>query len=90
MAVDDQPEMDKTDVLEMENRELYQILIEISRWEISLERIDILQAIMVISRFQSEPRESHLKRMLRVFGYLKKYPSKAIFRNTKVPDFVPP
>ena len=66
------------------------MLIGIARWAINLGRIDILHAVMALSRFQAEPREGHLKRMLRVFGYMKKYPSKAICMNPKVPDFGPP
>ena len=41
---------------------------------------------MKLSRFHAEPREGHLKRMLRVLGYMKKYPSMAICMNPKVPD----
>ena len=37
-----------------------------------------------------EEETDFVKRMLRVFGYQKKYPSKAIFMNRKVSDFRPP
>ncbi len=48
------------------------------QWAVSLCRIDICFAVSSLSRFCACPREGHLSRALRVWGYLKKYPSRSL------------
>ena len=40
---------------------------------ITLGRFDVVFAIQTMARFSAVPKEGHLTRMLRVFGYLKGY-----------------
>jgi hypothetical protein len=53
-------------------------MIGMLQWIVSIGRIDICYAVSSMSRFCISPREGHLHRIFRVFGYLKKYPNKAI------------
>jgi hypothetical protein len=48
------------------------------QWVVSLCRIDICFAVSSLSRFYACPHEGHLSRALRVWGYLKKYPSRSL------------
>ena len=41
-------------------------------------RLDIVFATSSLARFSASPREGHLARVLRVFGYLKKRPNLGI------------
>ena len=50
---------------------VYRFLIGAAQWIIILGRMDILHAVSTLSHFNQLPRQGHLNRMLRVFGYLK-------------------
>ena len=66
------------------------MLIGSAQWAIILGRLDIMQAVQCLARYSAAPREGHLQRMLRVFGYLKNYPKYGIvFDSSKhqVPNF---
>ena len=45
-------------------------------WVVGLGRSDVAHATSFLSRFSACPREGHLARALRVFGFLKKRPNK--------------
>ena len=49
------------------------MLIGCGQWSITLGRLDVMFAIQTMARFSAVPKEGHLARMLRVFGYLKGY-----------------
>ena len=49
------------------------MLIGCGQWSITLGRFDVMFAIQTMARFSAAPKEGHLTRMLRVFGYLKGY-----------------
>ena len=49
--------------------------------------MDITFAISPLSRFASNPREGHLKRSLKILGYLKKYPNKGYTFDPRDPIF---
>jgi uncharacterized protein (DUF2249 family) len=53
-------------------------MIGMLQWTVSIGRLDICYAVSSMSRFCISPREGHLQRVFRIFGYLKKYPNKAI------------
>ena len=56
------------------------------QWVVSLCQIDVCFAVSSLSRFCACPREGHLSRALRVWGYLKKYPSRSLkIDPTKLP-----
>ena len=40
---------------------------------------------MTMSRFRAAPREGHMKRLKRIYGYVKQYPKGAL--RVKVPDY---
>ena len=67
----DHPEMDDTDLLVPIEILINQMTIRCLQWTVRLGRYDILYATNTLARFGQKPREGHLKRALRVFGYLK-------------------
>ena len=52
----------------------------------TLGRFDIAHAVNAYSRFSMAPRQGHLEGMIRVFGYLKKWPKGTIIIDPKYPD----
>ena len=42
-------------------------------WTITIGRFDIQYAGTTLARYSHAPREGHLKAVIRVFGYLKKF-----------------
>ena len=71
MEAGDHPEMDESDLLVGTDIPLYQMLLGCAQWAVTLGRFDIQYATNTLARFGSVPREGHLKRCLRLFGYLK-------------------
>ncbi len=68
----DHPEEDTSPILSNELHTEYQSIMGMLQWVVSLCRIDICFAVSSLSRFCACPREGHLSRALRVWGYLKK------------------
>jgi hypothetical protein len=56
------------------------------QWEVTLGRLDILEAIMMKSGFHVMPRQGHLNRLKRIYGYLKRHPDRAIRFRTGIPN----
>ena len=48
----------------------------ICQWISIAGRMDITFAVSSLRKFASKPRENHLKKAIKILGYLKKYPSK--------------
>ncbi len=67
----DHPEMDNTDPIAGDLIQKYQMLVGCAQWAVTLGRFDIQYATNTLARYGTCPREGHLKRMLRIFGYLK-------------------
>ena len=84
----DHPELDLSPELDDNGRALYMSLVGQCQWLISLGRFDISCALMTLSRFRAAPREGHMKRIKRVFGYLKQYPKGALRVRVGVPDYM--
>jgi hypothetical protein len=57
------------------------------QWAVSLGGFDIQTATMTMSRFRVAPRQDHLDRLKRVYGYLRKFQITAIRVRTSAPDF---
>jgi hypothetical protein len=57
------------------------------QWAVSIGRIDITTAVMTLSRFRSAPRQGHLDRTKRVYGYLSKIRHVVIRIRTEEPDY---
>ncbi|MGH7974607.1 MAG: hypothetical protein ACREBR_03710, partial [bacterium] len=87
MTAGDHPEEDASELLSSTDRELYQMLIGMAQWIVNLGRLDIIFALSSLNRFSSCPREGHLDRVFKIFGYLKKYPNRAICCNAFKQDF---
>jgi hypothetical protein len=74
----DHPEEDKSPILDNVLHTEYQSIMGMLQWVVSLCRIDVCFAVSSLSRFCACPREGHLSRALRIWGYLKKYPSRSL------------
>ena len=83
----DHPELDDTELLESEGTTKFQSLIGSLQWLITLGRFDVATAVMTLSRFRAQPREGHLSRAKRVFGYVKKFKEGSIRIRTDIPDY---
>jgi hypothetical protein len=83
----DHPELDITDELSPDGIKQYQSLIGAAQWLISLGRLDIATAIMTMSSFRVAPRQGHLARMQRIYGYVAKMRHGAIRFRVGVPDY---
>ncbi len=83
----DHPEMDDSDILGEDQVQHYQMLCGSAQWAVSLGRFDIQYAVNTMSRFAVCPRDGHLKRMLRIFGYLKYHHKGMIKFDLDYPNF---
>ena len=82
---EDSPEPDTSELLPPEQVSMYQSLIGALQWCVTLGRFDILVSVMTMSSFRTAPKEGHLERLKRIFGYLRKYPEGAIRLRTGIP-----
>jgi hypothetical protein len=80
------PELDTTDVMPPLMASRFRTMIGMANWMIVLGRFDIAYATMALSRYNMEPRYGHLKALIRVFGYLKRYSNGRILVDTKEMD----
>ena len=87
MEVGDHPEVDETDFLDPEMITRYQMLVGCAQWAVSLGRYDIQYATNTMARFSKLPREGHLKRMYRIFGYLAHHTKHRILIDTDPPNY---
>ena len=82
----DHPELDTSQLLDEVGIKKYQSLIGALQWVVTLGRFDVGAAVMTMSSFRSSPREGHLERVQRIYGYLAKMKHGAIRFRTGVPD----
>ena len=83
----DHPELDTSPELNEDGVKKYQSMIGSLQWAISLGRFDIATAVMTMSSFRASPREGHLERLKRIYGYLSKMRHAIIRIRTGVPDY---
>ena len=83
---DDHPELDMSDELPNDKVKIYQSLIGQCQWIIQLGRFDIAVQIMTLSGFRAAPRQGHLERLMRVYGYLSKFRNGTIRFRAGMPD----
>ena len=83
----DHPEADATALLDMEKTKIYQSLIGALQWVIQLGRFDVCTAVATLSRYRAAPRQGHLDRIRRIYGYLSKFRHGVIRIRTDVPDY---
>ena len=84
-ASNDHPELDDSPLLDSQGITDYQSIIGVCQWISISARMDITFAVSSMSRFASKPREGHMKRALRILGYLKKYPKKGYIIDPRPP-----
>ena len=68
----DHPELDTSELLDIERTKIYQSLIGALQWVIQIGRFDIQTAVMSMSRFCAAPRLGHMLRVKRIHGYISK------------------
>ena len=73
----DHPELDLSPLLNEQQHRLYQHLVSMAEWALQIGRFDIRYALTSLSRFSEAPREGHLSRLIKIFGYLQTVPEKA-------------
>jgi len=86
MAEGDHPELDTTPELDENGIRMYQSLIGALQWAVTLGRFDLLAGVATMSSFRVAPREGHLDRLKRMYGYLKRNSDGAIRFRTGIPD----
>ena len=82
----DHPELDESDLLPQQEVAIYQMLIGCAQWAVTLGRFDIQYATNTLARYASMPREGHLNRCHRLFGYLKHHPKGQLVFDPTNPD----
>ena len=87
LVQNDHPEIDDSILLNEAGITQYQSLIGELQWCIALGRFDIMTAIMTMGRFRVCPRQGHLDRLKRVYGFLRKFKHGAIRVRTGLPDY---
>jgi Reverse transcriptase (RNA-dependent DNA polymerase) len=83
----DHPELDDSELLDEEGIQKYQSLVGAMQWAVSIGRIDITTAVMTMSSFRASPRQGHLDRIKRIYGYLSKFNNAALRIRVNEPDF---
>ena len=83
----DHPEIDDSPELDDDGKKRYQSLIGTLQWMVSIGRLDIATAVMTLSKFRAAPREGHLERAKRIFGYVRKFDNAKITIRTDEPDY---
>ncbi|MGH3054698.1 MAG: reverse transcriptase domain-containing protein, partial [Gaiellaceae bacterium] len=83
----DHPELDVSAEVDSKGIQQYQSMIGMLQWAVTLGRIDIYCAVMTMSRFRVQPRQGHLDRLKRIFGYLRTYKKTSIKFRTAIPDY---
>ena len=66
------PEEDKSRFLNEKEHTKHQLLIGMLVWLVITGRLNLTFVTSSLSRLVAAPREGHLKRLLKVFSYLKK------------------
>jgi hypothetical protein len=83
----DHPELDDSEELNAEGIKQYQSMIGAMQWAVSLGRLGITTTVMTMSVYRVAPRQGHLDRCKRIYGYLSKMQHSQIRINTAEPDF---
>ena len=73
--------------MDLEDQKIYQSLIGALQWVIQIGRFDIATAVMTLSRFRAAPRQGHLDRVKRIYGYLSKMRHARIRIRVDEPDY---
>ena len=66
------------------------MLMGMDQWAVCVSRLDIAFSVSSLSRFNVNPRISHLKLAIHLFGYLKKHPNRRILIDSRPLDVSDP
>ena len=80
------PELDDSPLINAELQNRYQSMVGSLNWAITLGRFDIQFSVTTMARYSHAPREGHLKAVIRIFGYLKKFHKAKIVIDPTLPD----
>jgi hypothetical protein len=69
----DHPELDTSEFLDQNDIDIYQSLVRAMQSAISKGRWDIQSAVMTLSSFRAQPRQGHLDRIQRIYGFLCRF-----------------
>ena len=83
----DHPELDTSDLHDLDGTKIYQSLVGALQWAIQIGRFNIGTATMTMSRFRAAPREDHTEWLKSIFGFLAKFRDAKIRIRTDLPDF---
>ena len=83
----DHPELDTSELLDLDQIQIYQSLIGALQWVVQIGRFDVATAVMTMSRFRAAPRQGHMDRVKRIHGYLSKMRHATVRIRTELPDF---
>jgi hypothetical protein len=81
MLEDDHPETlegEEAEFVDAEDKETYQSLIGSLQWCTTLCRMDVEYLVTTLSSYNAVPRIGHVKRLMRVWGFLKAHPKRGI------------
>ena len=67
------PKLDISPELNSKDAAYFMSLIGILRWIVELGRVDVCLEVSMMSSYLASPCEGHLKEVLRIFAYLKKF-----------------
>jgi hypothetical protein len=87
LVKNDHPEIDESIELGQDGITIYQSLIGELLWCIALGRFELLPAVMTMGRFRVCPRQGHLDRVKRIYGFLRKFKNGVIRVRTQEPDY---
>ena len=75
---EDRPELDTSELCGPDDTAKFQSLIDACQWMISLCRLNLVHSIMSLSRYHHAPPKGHLDCLMRVCGYVPKFPQASI------------
>ena len=75
---DSHPETDTSTLLGLDDHRKFQMLLGMIQWMVTIGRPDLCHAVTSLNRFGACPREFHLELAIRVFGYIKMFPTRQI------------
>ena len=83
---EDRPKLDTSKLCGPDDAAKFQSLIGACQWMISLCRLDLAHSIMSLSHYRHAPRKGHLDHLMRVYGYVCKFPQAPIRICTGIPN----
>ena len=80
------PEQDDSPLLDTEHIKRYQSMVGSLNWAISIGRFDIQYATTTMARYSHAPRQGHLKAVIRILGYLKRFNKGKLVIDPTIPN----